>query len=240
MVEIAWLHGFVLVIIVVICLFVFGLLVYVMVRFNERANPTPSTTTHHTLLEVLWTIVPVFVLILIALFSFPMLYRQDEIPVADLTIKAIGKQWYWTYEYPDHGNFTFDALMIQESETAPAVPNGEPRLLGATNRVVVPVDATVHLLVTAADVIHAWTIPAFGVKIDAVPGRINETWFRATREGLYYGQCSELCGARHAYMPIAVEVVSRERFEQWVSEAQAQFGAVDRPAATRIASDETR
>ena len=230
-------HNFLLWIITLISLFVLGLLVYIMVRFNEKANPTPSTTTHNSVLEVVWTFIPVVILVVIAIPSFRILYHQDTIPEADLTIKAIGKQWYWSYEYPDHGNFAFDALMVPERLTAPAVPDGEPRLLAASNRVVVPVNSTVHLIVTAADVIHAWTIPSFGVKIDAVPGKINEAWFRPTQEGVFYGQCSELCGARHAFMPIAVEVVSQARFDEWVGEAQAQFGSVDMSAETRVAAD---
>jgi cytochrome c oxidase subunit 2 len=237
MVNINWLHNILLWIIITISLFVLGLLVWIAIRYNEKANPTPSTTTHNTFLEVAWTVIPVLILVVIAVPSFRILYQQDTIPEADFTIKAIGKQWFWTYEYPDHGNFSFDALMIPERRSAPAVPDGEPRLLGASNRVIVPVNATVHLLTTAADVIHSWTIPSFGVKIDAVPGRINEAWFRPTREGVFYGQCSELCGARHAFMPIAVEVVSQERFDAWVSEAQAQFGSIDAPRETRVASD---
>ncbi len=237
MVNINWLHNILLWIIITISLFVLGLLVWIAIRYNEKANPTPSTTTHNTFLEVAWTVIPVLILVVIAVPSFRILYQQDTIPEADFTIKAIGKQWFCTYEYPDHGNFSFDALMIPERRSAPAVPDGEPRLLGASNRVIVPVNATVHLLTTAADVIHSWTIPSFGVKIDAVPGRINEAWFRPTREGVFYGQCSELCGARHAFMPIAVEVVSQERFDAWVSEAQAQFGSIDAPRETRVASD---
>ena len=233
--NIVWLHDFLLTIITLICLFVLGLLLWIMLRFNARANPAPSATTHNTLLEVMWTVLPVAILLVIAVPSFRILYQQDTIPEADLTIKAIGKQWYWTYEYPDYGNFTFDALMIPERRSAPAVPDGEPRLLGATNRVVVPVNANVHLLTTSADVIHAWAIPSFGVKIDAVPGRINESWFRPTREGVYYGQCSELCGARHAFMPIAVEVMSQERFDEWVAEARERFASA--AAATRLADN---
>lgn len=236
--NIIWMHAMLMWIMAAICLLVLGLLVYIVVRFNERANPTPSVTTHNTLLEVVWTIVPVTVLVIIAIPSFGILYQQDVIPEADFTIKAVGKQWYWTYEYPDHGNFAFDALMIPESQSAPAVSQGEPRLLGTSNRVVVPVNATVHLLVTAGDVIHAWAVPSFGVKIDAVPGRINETWFRPVEEGVYYGQCSELCGARHAFMPIAVEVVSQARFDDWIDEARARFGSIVRPRDARIAGYE--
>ena len=227
------LHNGLLVIITLISLFVLGLLVYVVIRFNAKANPVPSATTHNTLLEVAWTVVPVLILTAIAIPSFRLLYFQENVPPPDLTIKAIGKQWYWSYEYPDHGNFTFDALMVPERR---AVAEGLPRLLATTNRVVVPVDRTVRVITTAADVIHAWTIPQFGAKVDAVPGRLNQTWFRANREGVFYGQCSELCGSRHAYMPIEVEVVSQARFDQWVAEARTRFGAVDAPAGTRFAS----
>lgn len=237
MVEITQFHDLLLWIIVAICVFVLALLLYIMVRFNEKANPTPSKTSHNTVLEFVWTFVPVVILVVIAVPSFRLLYFEDTIPDADITIKAIGKQWYWSYEYPDYGNFSFDALMVPERRSAPAVPDGEPRLLGASNRVVIPVNATVRMLVTSADVIHSWTIPSFGAKIDAVPGRINETWFTPTREGVYYGQCSELCGARHAFMPIAVEVVSQERFDQWVAQAQEQFGSADTPRETRVAAD---
>ena len=232
MTRIINLHNFVLWIITAICIFILALLAWIMIRYNARANPKPTATTHNTVLEVLWTVVPVAILVAIAIPSFRLLYYQDVIPQADLTIKAIGKQWYWTYEYPDNGNFTFDALMLADRVAA---ERGEPRLLGSSNHVVVPIDRTVRLITTGADVIHAWAMPAFGVKIDAVPGKLNETWFRANREGKFYGECSELCGARHAFMPITVEVVSQERFEQWVQEARTRFATVDTP--TRVAAD---
>lgn len=226
------LHNFVLWIITAICLFVLGLLVWIMVRYNAKANPTPTATTHNTVLEVLWTVIPVAILVAIAIPSFRLLYYQDVIPQADITIKAIGKQWYWSYEYPDNGNFTFDALMLADRVAA---QQGVPRLLGTNNHVVVPINKTVRILTTGADVIHAWAIPAFGVKIDAVPGKINQTWFNATREGTFYGECSELCGARHAFMPITVEVVSQERFDQWIEEARTKFATVGAP--TRLADE---
>jgi cytochrome c oxidase subunit II len=232
MTQIIDLHNFVLWIITAICLFVLALLGWIMVRYNAKANPTPTATTHNTVLEVLWTVIPVAILVAIAIPSFRLLYYQDVIPPADMTIKAIGKQWYWTYEYPDNGNFTFDALMLSDRV---ANERGEPRLLGTSNHVVVPVNKTVRLITTGADVIHAWTIPAFGVKIDAVPGKINESWFNANREGKFYGECSELCGARHAFMPITVEVVSQERFDQWVQEARTRFATVGAP--TRVAAE---
>jgi cytochrome c oxidase subunit 2 len=232
MTRIVDLHNFVLWIITAICLFVLALLGWIMVRFNAKANPKPTATTHNTVLEVLWTVIPVAILVAIAIPSFRLLYYEDVIPPSDMTIKAIGKQWYWTYEYPDNGNFTFDALMLSDRVAA---QQGEPRLLGTNNHVFVPVNKTVRIITTGADVIHAWTIPAFGVKIDAVPGKLNETWFNANREGKFYGECSELCGARHAFMPITVEVVSQERFDQWVQEARTKFATVGAP--TRVAAE---
>lgn len=232
MTRIIDLHNFVLWIITIICLFVLALLGWIMVRYNTKANPKPTATTHNTVLEVLWTVIPVAILVAIAIPSFRLLYFTDVIPPADMTIKAIGKQWYWTYEYPDNGNFTFDALMLSDRVAA---QNGEPRLLGTNNHVIVPINKTVRIITTGADVIHAWAIPAFGVKIDAVPGKLNETWFNANREGKFYGECSELCGARHAFMPITVEVVSQERFDQWVQEARTKFATVGAP--TRVAAE---
>jgi cytochrome c oxidase subunit 2 len=223
-------HNLLLVIITLITVFVLGLLIWVMVRYNARVNPKPANWSHNTLIEIVWTIVPIVILGLIVVPSFRLLYAGEVIPAnVDLTVKAIGHQWYWSYEYPDHGGFTFDALMLNDEDAKKA---GEPRLLGVDNRVVVPVGKTVRVIVTSADVIHSWTIPAFGSKIDAVPGKLNETWFRAEREGVFYGQCSELCGSRHAFMPIAVEVVSQEKFDQWITEAKAKFAAADgAPAA---------
>jgi cytochrome c oxidase subunit 2 len=228
--EIDNFHNLLLVIITLITVFVLGLLLWVMVRYNARVNPKPANWSHNTLIEIIWTIVPIVVLGLIVVPSFRLLYAGEVIPAnVDLTVKAIGHQWYWSYEYPDHGGFTFDALMLSEADAKKA---GEPRLLGVDNRVVVPVNKTVRVIVTSADVIHSWTIPAFGSKIDGVPGKLNETWFRANREGVFYGQCSELCGSRHAFMPIAVEVVSQEKFDQWITEAKAKFAEADgAPAA---------
>jgi cytochrome c oxidase subunit II len=221
MADIEEFHGTLLVLITFITLFVLGLLLWVMVRYNARANPKPANWSHNALIEVAWTIVPIIILVFISVQSFKILYAGEVIPPkVDLTIKAIAHQWYWSYEYPDHGNFTFDALMLSDEEAKKA---GEPRLLGVDKRIVVPVGKNVRMIITSADVIHAWTIPAFGVKIDGVPGKLNETWFNANREGVFYGQCSELCGAKHAFMPIAVEVVSQERFDQWVAEAKTKF-----------------
>jgi len=216
-------HDILLVIITVITVFVLGLLLYVMWRFHEKRNPTPSKTTHNTTVEVVWTVVPVLILVFIAFKSFPLLYFTDVTPEPDMTIKAVGHQWFWSYEYPDNGNFTFDAYMIPDNEIKP----GQYRLLEADNHVVVPIDTTIKVLIAAEDVIHAWAMPAFGVKEDAVPGRLNESWFKATKEGVYYGQCSELCGNGHAYMPIVVEVVSKDKFQEWVKEAQTKFAKVD-------------
>lgn len=219
-------HDLLMWIITLITIFVLALLVYVMVRFRASANPAPSKTSHNTLVEVLWTVVPILILIVIAVPSFKLLYFGDKTKDAELTIKAIGKQWYWSYEYPDNGNFTFDATMVAEADLKP----GQPRLLEADNPVMVPVNTNIRLLVTAADVIHAWAMPAFGVKKDAVPGRLNETWFRAEREGTYYGQCSEICGANHAFMPIKVQVVSKEAYAKWAEEAKQKFATVDGPS----------
>ena len=214
-------HDVLLIISAAIVVLVLVLLVIVVVRFNARANPTPKTFTHASLLEIIWTGVPVIILIVIAVPSFKLLYYQDRTPEADMTIKAIGNQWFWSYEYPDHGDLYFDAIMLEDDELA----EGQPRMLATDYNVVVPVDTTVRVLVTANDVIHAWAMPSFGVKIDAVPGRMNETWFRANEEGIYYGMCSELCGVLHGFMPIAVEVVSQEAFAEWLVWAEEEFGA---------------
>lgn len=226
-------HNLLLVVIVGIVILVMVLLAIVALRFNRKANPTPSRTSHHTLLEVAWTVVPVIILIVIAVPSFKVLYLAEEVPESDMTIKVIGRQWYWDYEYPDHDDLAFSSFMVPVDELQP----GQRRLLEVDNRVVVPVDTTVRLLVTAGDVIHSWALPAFGVKKDAVPGRTNETWLRAEREGVYYGQCSEICGTNHGYMPIAVEVVSKERFAEWVVQAKTAFGVPSREVAQRPVTD---
>jgi len=212
-------HNFILVIITAIVVLVLVLLVICMVRFNHRANPTPARTTHHTLLEVVWTIVPVLILVVIAIPSFRLLYHQLEIPEADFTVKAIGSQWYWSYEYPDHDDLSFDSLLLEDDTLAERreIDPQAPRLLAVDTPMVVPVNKTVRVIVTANDVLHNWAIPSFGVRIDAVPGRLNETWFRATQTGTFYGQCAELCGNRHAFMPIEVRVVTDEQFEAWLT-----------------------
>jgi cytochrome c oxidase subunit II len=230
--RIVWFHNLLLWIITAIAAFVLLLLIIIMVRFNARANPTPSRTTHNTMLEVAWTVVPVFILILIFIPSIRLLLLQLDLPPADLTIKATGKQWYWTYNYPDNGKFEFDSLMLKEGERK----EGQPRLLAVDNDMVVPVNKTVRVITTGSDVIHAFAVPSFGIKIDAIPGRLNETWFKATREGVYYGQCSELCGKDHAYMPIAVRVVSEQAFSAWVEDAKKKYARDDIVPPTNVAA----
>jgi cytochrome c oxidase subunit 2 len=212
--NITWFHNFLTVLITVITVFVLALLVMVVVKFNARANPVPSRTTHNTLIEVAWTLVPVLILVGIAVPSFRLLFLELDVPKADLTIKATGKQWYWSYAYPDNGKFEFDSLMAQDKQ---------PRLLGVDNEMVVPVNKIIRVETTGADVIHSFAVPAFGIKIDAIPGRLNETWFKATKTGMFYGQCSELCGKDHAFMPIAVRVVTDQEFATWVEGAKKKF-----------------
>ncbi len=202
-------------IITAISIFVLVLLIIVVARFNKKANPTPARFSHSTALEVAWTLVPVLILVVIAVFSFPLLYKYDNMPKPDVTVKAIGAQWYWIYEYPDHEELTFDSYMLSDEDAA---AQGQPRLLGTDNPLVVPVGKTVKVLVTAQDVIHNFALPAFGLKTDAIPGRMNETWFIAEQEGEFYGQCSELCGVRHAYMPVHIKVVSEEDYAAWIAE----------------------
>ena len=230
--NIIWFHDFLLYIISGIAGFVLVLLVVVMVRFNARTNPSPSRTTHNTLIEIAWTLIPIVVLMVIAVPSFKLLFLQLNVPAADLTVKATGKQWYWSYSYPDNGQFEFDSLMLKEGERK----EGQPRLLAVDNEMVVPVNKTVRVITTGSDVIHSFAVPSFGIKIDAVPGRINETWFTATREGVYYGQCSELCGKDHAFMPIAVHVVSEQAFSAWVEEAKKKYARDEAPPATTVAA----
>jgi cytochrome c oxidase subunit II len=220
--EALWFHNVLLMpIITIISIFVLGLLLYVMVRFRRSANPVPSRTTHNTLLEVVWTLVPVLILVAIAVPSIRLLAHQYAPPKADITVKAIGNQWNWSYEYPDH-NITLDSFMLKEvgqttGKERPRTAADGPRLLAVDERMVVPQGAVVKVIVTATDVIHSWGVPAFWTKVDAVPGRLNETWFKTDRPGVYYGQCFELCGARHAYMPIAVEVLPPAQFAAWVA-----------------------
>ena len=218
-------HTELLYIITAVCLFVLALLIYIMFKFRAGANATPSKVHHNTLLEVAWTIIPVIILVVIAVPSFRLLYFEGTIPKADVTIKAIGKQWFWTYEYPGaNAGFSFDSLGLSDADAKKA---NEPRLLGVDNVVVVPVNRVVEVITTGADVIHSWALPQMGVKMDAVPGRLNTTWFKADRTGTYYGECSELCGARHAFMPIEVKVVSDADYATWLASAKKKFAALD-------------
>ena len=225
-------HNLLLVIITAISVFVLALLIIVMVRFNAKANPTPSRTTHNTFIEVAWTVVPILILLVIAIPSFKLLYFEDKATNPDMTLKVTGHQWYWSYAYPDKGNFQYDSIVVQDSDLKP----GQPRLLATDNAAVVPVGATVRVLIAGDDVIHSWAVPSFGVKTDAVPGRLNETWFKAERTGTYYGQCDQLCGQGHGFMPIEVKVVSKADFDAWVASAQKQYGAADQPAPTSVAA----
>ena len=225
-------HDFLLVVITLISVFVLALMIYVFIKFNAKANPTPSRTTHNTTIEVLWTVIPIIILVVIAVPSFKLMYYADRAVDADMTLKVAGNQFFWTYEYPDHDELTFDAIMVDEAD----LKDGDLRLLTTDNAVVLPVDTTIRLLLTANDVIHAWAVPAFGVKMDAVPGRLNETWFRIDKEGTYYGQCSELCGSNHGFMPIMVKAVSKDEFAAWVEKAKEEFAGNTDPDPTRVAS----
>ena len=213
-------HSYILMpIITGISILVLLLLLIIAFRFNSSRNQTASTTTHNTVVEILWTVIPVVLLIIIAIPSFRLLYVSETIPKADLTIKATGNQWYWSYEYPDYGSIVFDANMLNDDELS----DPKLRLLETDTQIVVPVNKVVKLQITSNDVLHAWTIPAFGVKMDAIPGKLNETWFKANQEGIFYGQCSELCGPKHAFMPINVKVVSEKEFEDWIGFAKEEY-----------------
>jgi cytochrome c oxidase subunit II len=233
MADIIGFHTFLLWVITAITVFVLALLLIIMIRFNARANPTPSRTTHNTPLEVVWTIVPVIILVLIAIPSFRLLFTEIDVPTPDLTVKATGKQWYWSYAYPDNGNFEFDSLLVADKDLKP----GDLRLLTVDNELVVPVNKIVHVLVTGADVIHSFSVPSFGIKIDAVPGRINETWFKATTTGVFHGQCSQLCGKDHSFMPITVRVVNDNDFTAWVAQAKQKFAGADIVPANMMAAN---
>lgn len=222
--DIHWLDGMILVIITAITLFVTGLLIFVIMRYNSRSNPTPATFTHNSPLEVAWTIVPVVILVFIGAFSLPVLFKQQEIPEADITIKVTGYQWYWGYEYVDEA-VSFESFMLTEDELADYGYDESLHLLATDTAVVVPVGATIVMQLTGADVIHSWTVPAFGVKQDAVPGRLAQLWFAAEQEGVYFGQCSELCGQAHAYMPITVKVVAQEVYDEWLASAKEEYPA---------------
>ncbi|HEY0270818.1 MAG TPA: cytochrome c oxidase subunit II [Sphingomonas sp.] len=219
-------------IIVVITLFVLLLLIWVIIRYNARANPVASRTSHNTVIEIVWTVAPVLILLFIAVPSIKLLAAQYATPKPDLTVKVIGHQWYWSYEYPDNGDFEVVSNILTDAQDK---AKGEPRQLGVDNRMVVPVDSVIKIITTSDDVIHSFAVPAFWTKMDAVPGRLNETWFKVTRPGLYYGQCSELCGARHGFMPIAVEVVTRPQFAQWIA---ARGGTLPGVGAAKPASSD--
>ena len=227
-------HNLVLWIIIAITVFVLALLLIIIVKFNAKANPTPSKTTHNTLLEVAWTVIPVVILVVIAIPSFRMLFKQLNIPQSDLTIKAAGNQWNWTYTYPDD-KIEFTSIMLQDADRQKLNPV-PPRLLAVDNPIVVPVNKVVRVQVIGSDVIHAFTVPSFGVKMDAIPGRLNETWFKATREGVYYGQCSEPCGKDHAFMPIEVRVVNEQAYGAWLADAKKKFALDDSAPATAVAA----
>ena len=232
--DIVWLDNFLLIIITAISVFVTVLLAYAAFKFHASRNKTPGTFTHNSVVEVLWTVVPVLILVVIGVFSLPILFKQQEIPDADITIKVTGYQWYWGYEYVDHG-FGFESVLLQKDELADFGYAPDEYLLATDNAVVVPVGATIVMQLTGADVIHSWTIPAFGVKQDAVPGRLAELWFAAEKEGIYFGQCSELCGQAHAYMPITVKVVSQAQYDTWLDGAIEEYAGI--PQSVRLASN---
>jgi cytochrome c oxidase subunit 2 len=226
-------HRLLFYIIVAVCLFVLALLVWIVVKYRAGANAVPSKVHHNTLLEVAWTLIPVIILVFIAVPSFRLLYFEAAIPKPDVTVKAIGKQWFWTYEYPGSAaGFTYDSLGLSDADAAKA---GKPRLLGTDNPIYVPVNKVIEVETVGADVIHSWAMPQMGVKMDAVPGRINQTWFKPTQTGVFYGQCSELCGARHAYMPIELHVVAQADYDAWIAGAKKKFAAIENDA-TRVAS----
>jgi len=224
--DLRWLDNMLLVVITIISLFVVIILAVALFKYNKKANPDPQTFTHHSTLEITWTVVPMLILIFIGTFSLPILFKQLEIPKSDVTIKATGNQWYWSYEYPEH-DFSFDAFMLEKEELEKYGYEEDEYLLATDYPMVVPVNTNVRMQIAGADVIHAWKIPAFGVHMDAVPGRLNETWFKADVEGVYFGQCSELCGMNHAYMPIVVKVISQENFEKWLANASEEFASLD-------------
>jgi cytochrome c oxidase subunit 2 len=232
--RIAAFHSLLLWIITAITLFVLGLLVYVVWRFRESRNPVPTRTSHHTVIEVIWTVLPIMILVIIAIPSFKLLYYEDRVPDAALTVKAIGHQWYWSYEYPDNGKFAFDSQMIEDADLKP----GQLRLLEVDNRMVLPVNTNVRVVVASDDVIHAWIVPSLGVQVNAVPGRLNELWVNIDREGVYYGQCTQLCGINHGFMPIVVEAMSKEKFASWAEGhgKKKAAAAMPAPAPARVAA----
>ena len=232
--DVVWFHNFLLWVIAIIVVFVLALLVIIILKFNAKSNPVPSRTTHNTMIEVVWTVVPVLILVAIAVPSFRLLFYQLKVPAAEVTVKATGKQWFWTYTYPD-AKIEFDSLMKQAKD----LKGDEPRLLAVDNTMVVPVNKVVRVITTGADVIHSWAVPSFGVKIDAIPGRLNETWFKAEREGMYYGQCSQLCGRDHAFMPIAVQVMNEKDYAAWLEAAKKKFATSDDAPKDAVAAVES-
>lgn len=226
MAEMVSFHNALIWLIVIISLFVLALLVIIVVKFNTKANPKASKTTHNTFIEIAWTAIPVLILVVMAVPSFKLLYKSDVVPEAHMTVKAIGHQWYWSYEYPDHGNFTYDAWLVQDKEDMEGEDRPFTRLLTTDTRVVVPVGKVIRVQMTSTDVLHSWAVPSLGVKKDAVPGRLNEIWFEADREGIFYGQCSELCGTNHGFMPIEVHAVSEEEFLAWVEDSKEKYAKV--------------
>ena len=226
MVEMVSFHNALIWLIVAISLFVLALLVIIVVKFNTKASPKASKTTHNTFLEKAWTAIPVLILVVMAVPSFKLLYKGDVVPEAHMTVKAIGHQWYWSYEYPDHGNFTYDAWLVQDEEDMEGEDRPFTRLLTTDTRVVVPVGKIIRVQMTSTDVLHSWAVPSLGVKKDAVPGRLNELWFEANREGIFYGQCSELCGTNHGFMPIEVHAVSEEKFLAWIEDSKEKYAKV--------------
>jgi cytochrome c oxidase subunit 2 len=243
--TIRWFESFTLVIITLVVLLVMALLLAVIVKFNARANPTPSRTSHNTMIEVIWTVAPIIILVVIAIPSFRLLYKELDLPPADMTVKVTGYQWYWGYEYPDekYAGISFDSYMLNDEDREKRMAEDKltsaevPRLLAVDNSVVVPVGKTVRVQVTAADVIHSFALPSFGVKVDAIPGRLNETWFKADAPGVYYGQCSELCGTNHAFMPIAIRAVPEDQFEKWAEAAKSDVGEANKLLAGLIEAD---
>ncbi len=227
-------HNLLLVIIIGVTALVMGILAYVVIRFNAKRNPVPSRTSHNTLLEVVWTAVPIMILVVIAIPSLRLLFYSAKPVDPEMTLKVTGHQWYWTYTYPDQDDMTFDSIPIAAED----LKAGQPRLLAVDNPVVLPVDTTVQVLITSDDVIHDWAVPSLGLKKDAAPGRINETWVRITEPGTYYGMCSELCGVNHYFMPIQVEALSKEDYLAWTKQAKEQFAAGDKPAASMARADQ--
>lgn len=230
--RVAWLHNLLLVIITLITVLVLVLLLYVMWRFHASRNPMPTTVTHNTVLEIAWTIIPILILVVIAIPSFRLLYYGDKAQDAAMTVKVTGHQWYWQYEYPDQGNLSIESRILSEADRAKLKPN-EPRQLAVDEDMVIPVNTTIRIIGTGADVMHGWTVWGFGIKKTVIPGRLNEGWINVEKEGLYYGQCSQICGNGHAYMPVAVLVVSKPEFDKWVAQKKKAAGLA---SATTFAS----